>query len=141
MIQAENEEEEDESETNKEHIYAPKDFECGPRMDPSNVEYSRGKRRQGMAIESARMASSNQEYMLNEIETTYIVLADDEPEDYNMAMKSSNSNEWKMACQKEIDTLRSYDTWELVMPPSNINIIGSRWIFRIKRDNLGNICL
>ena len=92
-----------------------------------------------MAIESARMASSDEESMLNEIETTYIVLADDEPEDYDMAMKSLNSNEWKMACQKEIDTLRSYNTWELVTPPSNINIISSCWISRIKRDNLGNI--
>ena len=43
MIQAENEEEEDESETIKEHIYAPKDFVCEPWMDPSNVEYGRGK--------------------------------------------------------------------------------------------------
>ena len=25
------------------------------------------------------------------------------------------------------------------MSPPNINIISSRWIFRIKRDNLGNI--
>ena len=56
-------------------------------MDPLNVEYGRGKGRQGMAIESARMASLNQESMLNEIETAYIVLADDKLEDYDMAMK------------------------------------------------------
>ena len=37
MVQAESGEEEEESETIKEHIYAPKDFECGPWMDPSNV--------------------------------------------------------------------------------------------------------
>ena len=92
-----------------------------------------------MAIESARMAASNEESMLNKIKTAYIVLADDKPEDYDMAMKSPNSNEWKMACQKEIDTLRSYDTLELVMPLSSINIIGSPWIFGIKQDNLGNI--
>ena len=67
MVQAENEEEEEESETIKEHIYVPKDFECGPWMDPSNVAYSKGKRRQGMAIESARMASSDEESMLNEL--------------------------------------------------------------------------
>ena len=63
-----------------------------------------------MAIESARMAPSDKESMLNEVEIVYIVLADNEPEDYDIAMKSINLNEWKMACQKEISTLQSYNT-------------------------------
>ena len=32
-----------------------------------------------------------------------------------------------------------YNTWTLVDKPPNINIVGSRWTFRLKRDNMGNI--
>ena len=44
MVQVEDQESESGSEMSEREIYAPKDFERGPWMDPSNVEYGRGKR-------------------------------------------------------------------------------------------------
>ena len=37
----------------------------------------------------------------------------------------------------EYGTLMEYHTWTLVERPPNINVVGSRWTFRVKRDNLG----
>ena len=33
----------------------------------------------------------------------------------------------------------SYGTWDLINPPEDTNIVGSRWTFRVKHDNLGQI--
>ena len=32
-----------------------------------------------------------------------------------------------------------YQTWDLVPKPLKTNIVGSRWTFHVKCDNLGNI--
>ena len=39
----------------------------------------------------------------------------------------------------EYNVLKEYHTWTLVEKPPNANIVGCRWTFRIKRDNLGQI--
>lgn len=31
------------------------------------------------------------------------------------------------------------ETWELVPPPEGLNIIGSKWVLKVKRDANGNI--
>ena len=43
MVQVKEQEHESDSGESEEQTYAPKDFERGPWMDPSNVEYGRGK--------------------------------------------------------------------------------------------------
>lgn len=36
-------------------------------------------------------------------------------------------------------TLETLKTWELVNPPADANIIGSKWVFRAKKDAAGNV--
>jgi Reverse transcriptase (RNA-dependent DNA polymerase)/gag-polypeptide of LTR copia-type/Pol polyprotein, beta-barrel domain len=83
-------------------------------------------------------AFANGEYDLGD-EHAYVTLTNDEPSNFREAMRSTDANEWKSACQLEFDTLTGYGTWTLVERPPNTNIVGNRWVFRIKRDNLGNI--
>jgi len=40
---------------------------------------------------------------------------------------------WLGAMHNEIQALRSNDTWSLVPFHSSMNIVGSRWVYRIKR--------
>ena len=54
-------------------------------------------------------------------------------------MTSPNADRWRKACELEYETLLGYHTWILIDRPPNINIVGSRWTFRVKQDNLGNI--
>ena len=39
----------------------------------------------------------------------------------------------------EYSSLMKNDTWELVPRPEGINVVGSRWIFKIKRDADGAV--
>jgi len=41
--------------------------------------------------------------------------------------------------RKEIDELTSKKTWSLVKAPVGINVVGSRWTYRLKRDTHGAI--
>ena len=40
---------------------------------------------------------------------------------------------------KELMMLKNADTWELVKPPENVNIVGSKWVYKVKKDAAGNI--
>ena len=39
----------------------------------------------------------------------------------------------------EMNALNRNKTWDVVPVPSNWNIIGSKWVYKIKRDSSGNI--
>jgi Reverse transcriptase (RNA-dependent DNA polymerase) len=54
-------------------------------------------------------------------------------------MSSTEFAEWEAACQAEYKNLMSYNTWTLVERPTHTNIVGNRWVFCVKRDNLGQI--
>lgn len=56
------------------------------------------------------------------------------PKSYNEAIKSPQSNEWKAAMQEEINMMHDREVWELADPPENANVLGSRWVFTLKRN-------
>ena len=112
------------------------DFEKGQWLNPNNASYGRGKRHQALFAEISVFAHGNTS--LEHAAHALVVLADDEPENFREAMKSCDSIEWKKACDLEYETLLGYHTWDIIDKPPNINIVGSRWTYRIKRDNLGN---
>ena len=82
---------------------------------------------------------AHRERDLTHAESTFVVLAKDEPNSYREAMNSPEAKEWRPACEAEHDILMGYHTWELVKKPPNVNIVGCRWTFRVKRDNLGAV--
>ncbi|KAL5575117.1 hypothetical protein UlMin_016816 [Ulmus minor] len=46
---------------------------------------------------------------------------------------------WRQAMSAEYDALVQNGTWELVPPTPSQNIVGCKWIFRIKRNSDGTI--
>src|SRR5258706_13425940 len=55
-------------------------------------------------------------------------------------MKSSDADKWISAMQQELETLHFNNTWSVVpLPRSDRNIVGSKWIYKIKRDANGDI--
>src|SRR5260370_25048111 len=46
---------------------------------------------------------------------------------------------WEKANQEELATLKTAGTWKLEEAPPEANIIGSKWVFKAKKDAVGNI--
>lgn len=47
--------------------------------------------------------------------------------------------EWKRAMEEEIEVIEKNQTWELVKRPLNKNVVGVKWIYRLKTDAKGNV--
>lgn len=46
---------------------------------------------------------------------------------------------WEKAIGEELATLEAAGTWVLKEPPPGVNIIGSKWVFKAKKDAAGII--
>jgi hypothetical protein len=46
---------------------------------------------------------------------------------------------WELAIREELKMLENAGTWALVSAPPDANIVGSKWVFRLKHDVAGNI--
>ena len=54
-------------------------------------------------------------------------------------MEGHESSEWTVATKKEIDSLTKNKTWELISRQPFMEVIGSSWKFKLKRDQSGAI--
>ena len=46
---------------------------------------------------------------------------------------------WINSMQEELVQFERNEVWELVPKPDNVNVIGTKWIFKNKSDEHGNI--
>jgi len=56
-----------------------------------------------------------------------------EPKTYNEAMASLDAGEWLAACEEEMHTWKHLNMYDIVPRPKGCKIIGSKWVFHIKR--------
>ena len=70
---------------------------------------------------------------------TDFIQKNEEPQSLKEALGNNNSKEWKEALDDEYSSLISNKKWELVPPPKDANIVGSKWVLKVKRDADGNI--
>lgn len=59
-----------------------------------------------------------------------------EPKGYKSAFKNP---QWLMAMRDEIAALHQNKTWSLVPRPLGSNVVGSKWVYRIKYNYDGSI--
>ena len=59
---------------------------------------------------------------------------DFEPGSMDEALNSSNAFKWKAAADSEYESLLKNDTWILVELPPGKNVVGCKWIFKLKRN-------
>ena len=53
--------------------------------------------------------------------------------------KSSKSDEWVKAMNEELDQIEKNETWELVPRPKDKKIVGTKWIFKNKFNQDGQV--
>ncbi len=63
----------------------------------------------------------------------------DEPNSVEEALHGKHSVQWKEAMQSEYSSLLKNETWELVPPPERTNVVGSRWVLKVKRGEDGSV--
>lgn len=62
-----------------------------------------------------------------------------EPSTYNQAIKCKNKEKWIDAMKEEINSINLSQTWSVVEHPKDRTAIGSRWVFKIKKNDKGEI--
>lgn len=76
-------------------------------------------------------------------ESLYALNADCYVEDVPVNIEEAKASDawlkWKRAMQDEYESLVKNNTWCLVKKPENKNIVDCKWIFKIKKDEHGNI--
>ncbi len=65
--------------------------------------------------------------------------AEEDPRTIDEALRRPDADKWKQAADVEFQALLDNETWELVPLPPGRKAIGCRWVFRIKRDEDGNV--
>jgi len=62
-----------------------------------------------------------------------------DPKTLQQARSRTDWPQWQEAMDREISTLEGAHTWESVPRPPGKNIVGSKWVFRIKRNAEGKV--
>ncbi|BBH07107.1 Leucine-rich repeat protein kinase family protein [Prunus dulcis] len=58
---------------------------------------------------------------------------------YRSVTDALADNDWILAMQEELNQFKRNDVWYLVPRPKDTNVIGTKWIFRNKTDDKGQI--
>ena len=62
-----------------------------------------------------------------------------EPRSLAEAKRRPDWLQWERAIDEELEVLKKAGTWRLVDAPPEANIVGSKWVFRAKKDAAGNV--
>ena len=84
--------------------------------------------------------------MQDEVELNAVAFAaqaasksNEEPNTIEEALSRPDKSLWQDAIDKELKSLGQNHTWDETSRPSNRNIVGSKWVFKIKRKSDGSI--
>ncbi|GBM84026.1 Retrovirus-related Pol polyprotein from transposon TNT 1-94 [Araneus ventricosus] len=67
-------------------------------------------------------------------ETEYEGYNSELPKTFEDTQRSKDKEKWDFAMREEINMMKTRKVWELVDPPANKTIIGSKWVYNIKHD-------
>ena len=62
-----------------------------------------------------------------------------EPRSVEEARKHPDRPKWKDAIEAKLRQLDAMGTWEIADKFAGVNIVGSKWVFKVKKDVAGNV--
>ena len=112
---------------------APRDAhpERHDELDSLPIPLRRATRERRQADPGPGMVPSTQRYRAN------VVMV--EPLTFKHATQAIDSERWKNAIEEEMDALHRNKTWDVVPIPKDRNVVGSKWVFKIKHKADGSI--
>ncbi|KAL0462714.1 UNVERIFIED_CONTAM: hypothetical protein Slati_0159000 [Sesamum latifolium] len=115
------------------HIPENVEQPVGQQAPPENVDTTL---RRSTRIKRSPIPS---DYMVYLQESEFNVGAENDPEMFSQAMISRESNLWYDAMKEEMNSMAFNEVWDLVELPDGFKAIGCKWVFKTKKDSLGNI--
>jgi len=79
------------------------------------------------------------DYVVYLQESDYNIGAENDPESFSQAMSCKESVLWYDAMKEEMNSIKSNEVWDLVELLNGAKAIGCKWVFKTKKDSLGNI--
>ncbi|MBW0494151.1 hypothetical protein O181_033866 [Austropuccinia psidii MF-1] len=61
------------------------------------------------------------------------------PKTFKSTLNSSDKDLWLVAINKELESMNALGVWHVVELDSSFKLVGTTWVFKIKKDHLGNI--
>ena len=86
-----------------------------------------------------RKSTIPKDYIVYLQELNYNIGAENDPETFSQAMSFKESNSWYSAMKEKMNSMASNRVWDLVELLDGIKSIGCKWVFKMKKDSLGNI--
>ncbi len=124
-------------------------------VSPSTPEVQEEEQGQNMEIDEITTADQNVETnrehprirrsTRNRLRPDYYLeqssVAQNDPElaTVKQALESPQKARWKEAMETEMHSLQSNNVWELVELPEGRKAVGSRWVFKVKRNEHGKV--
>ena len=71
--------------------------------------------------------------MLIETDMTDPYSDDETPMTLESALSGPYANEWRAAIELELSQIEKYKIWRKVVKPTGAHIVGTKWVFKIKR--------
>ena len=59
-----------------------------------------------------------------------------DPQNISEALNCNDSAKWKQAIQSELNSINQNDVWSIVKRPEGKTIIGTKWVFKIKKNSM-----
>ena len=72
-------------------------------------------------------------------ESNFNIRGENDPETFLQAMSCKESDLWFNAMKDEMSSMASNEVWDLIELPNGAKAIGCKWVFKTKKDSLGNI--
>ncbi|KAM1789190.1 hypothetical protein ACFX11_039377 [Malus domestica] len=116
------------SEASPEEPFGPNTLQVVLEVPPLNLHHMQTRSKNGIIKKKALLATIQ--------ESDCVDLSLIESTSYKTAMKDPT---WLNAMQEEISALHKQGTWSLVVLPSTKNLVGCKWIFKIKKHSDGTI--
>ncbi|KAK2420702.1 putative mitochondrial protein [Trifolium repens] len=79
------------------------------------------------------------DYIVYLQESDYSIGLENDPENFAQAVSCKESNLWYDAMIDEMNSMKNNGVWDLVELPNGVKPVGCKWVFKTKKDSLGNI--
>ena len=79
------------------------------------------------------------DYIVYALEYESDLSMDNDPVSFKEAVESNNSEKWYNAMKEELKSMTDNNVWKMTELPKDSKRVGCKWVFKTKRDSMGNV--